>query len=58
MTHQSPALVAGDTLCHLADAATRFGRKLKFDFKTEKFIEDETANQRLKARATRKPWHV
>ena len=52
------AAVAGDTLCHLADAATRFGRKLKFDFKTEKFIEDETANQRLKARATRKPWHV
>lgn len=52
------AAVAGDTLCHLADTATRLGRKLKFDFRTEKFIDDDTANQRLKARATRKPWHL
>jgi hypothetical protein len=52
------AAVASDTLCHLADAATRFGRKLKFDFKTEKFTGDEAVNQRLKARAMRKPWHL
>jgi len=52
------AAAASDTLCHLADAATRLGRKLKFDFKTEKFVDDETANQRLKARPMRKPWHL
>jgi predicted dehydrogenase len=52
------AAVAVDSLCHVADAATRLGRKLKFDFKTERFLEDDTANQRLKARAMRKPWHL
>jgi predicted dehydrogenase len=52
------AAVASDTLCHLADCATRFERKLKFDFKTERFIGDDTANQRLKARPMRKPWHL
>ena len=52
------AAVAVDTLCHVADAATRLGRKLKFDFKTERFLNDKTANQRLKARAMRKPWHL
>ena len=52
------AAVAVDTLCHLADATTRLGRKVKFDFKTERFVNDETANQRLKARPMRKPWHL
>jgi len=52
------AAVAADTLCHLADAATRLGRKLRFDFKSERFVDDETANQRLKARPMRKPWHL
>jgi predicted dehydrogenase len=52
------AAVAGDALCHLADAATRFGRKLRFEFKTERFIDDEAANRRLQARAMRKPWHL
>ena len=52
------AAVAADTLCHLADAATRLERKLTFDFRTEKFLHDECANQRLKARPMRKPWHL
>jgi predicted dehydrogenase len=52
------AAVAADTLCHLADAATRLGRKLRFDFKTERFVNDAAANQRLKARPMRKPWHL
>jgi predicted dehydrogenase len=52
------AAVAADTFCHLANAATRLGRKLKFDFKTERFVHDETANLQLKARPMRKPWQL
>jgi predicted dehydrogenase len=52
------AAVAADTLCHVADAATRLGRRLKFDFKTERFLGDDAANQRLKLRAMRKPWRL
>ena len=52
------AAVAVDTLCHLADAATRLERKLTFDFRTERYVQDEAANQRLKVRPMSKPWHV
>jgi len=52
------AAIASDALCHVADAATRLGRRLTFDFATERFLNDETANQRLKARPMRKPWHL
>ncbi|MCX6926712.1 MAG: Gfo/Idh/MocA family oxidoreductase [Verrucomicrobia bacterium] len=52
------AAVAADTFCHLADTATRLGRKLRFDFRTEQFLDDKTANQRLKARPMRQPWRV
>ncbi|HEV2391140.1 MAG TPA: Gfo/Idh/MocA family oxidoreductase [Verrucomicrobiae bacterium] len=52
------AAVAVDTLCHLADAAMRLERRLTFDLKAERFIHDEAANQRLKARPMRKPWHL
>jgi hypothetical protein len=44
-----------DTLCDVADAAMRLGRKLKFNLKAEKFLNDDTANQRLKARPMRSP---
>lgn len=52
------AAVAADTLCHLADCAMRLGRTLKFDFATEQFVNDESANQRLKPRPMRSPWHL
>ena len=52
------AAVAGDTLCHVADAAIRLGRRLTFDFKREGFIHDDVANQRLRARPMRPPWHL
>jgi len=52
------AAVAADILCHLAEAATRLERKLTFDFRTEKYLHDESANQRLKARPMRKPWRL
>jgi hypothetical protein len=47
-----------DVLCHMGDIAIRLGRKLSFDLKHERFIEDEAANQRLKCRPMRKPWHL
>jgi hypothetical protein len=50
--------VADDALCHIADSAIRLNRKLTFDFKTERFSNDDAANQRLKARSMRKPWHL
>lgn len=52
------AAVTGDAMCHIADIAMRLGRKLKFDFKTERFVNDDAANLRLKARSMRKPWHL
>ena len=52
------AAVADDALCHIADAAIRLNRKLTFDFRTERFVSDDAANQRLKARPMRKPWHL
>lgn len=52
------AALAVDTLCHLAEAATRLERKLTFDFQAECFVDDAAANQRLKARSMRKPWHL
>ena len=52
------AAVKGDALCHIADIAIRIGRKLTFDMKQERFIGDEAANQRLKARPMRKPWKL
>ncbi len=52
------AAVLGDTLCDLGDAAMRLGRKLKFNLKSERFIGDETANARLRARPMRKPWSL
>ena len=52
------AAVAGDTLCHIADIAMRLGRKLTFNFKNERFVNDDAANLWLKARPMRKPWHI
>ncbi len=49
--------VRSDTLCHLADIATRLGRKLRWDPDKEEFIDDPAANARLK-RSMRAPWHL
>ena len=50
--------VAGDALCHIADIAIRLDRKLTFDFKAERFVNDDVANLRLKAMPMRQPWHL
>ncbi len=52
------AAVKGDALCHIGDIAIRLGRKVTFDLKKEHFIHDDSANQRLKARPMRQPWHL
>lgn len=52
------ASVKGNALCHIADIAIRLGRKVTFDFKQERFVGDDAANQQLKAREMRKPWHL
>ena len=48
--------VQADLLCHLSDLATRLPRKLTFDFQTERFLDDDEANQRLQLRQMRQPW--
>jgi len=50
--------VKGDALCHIGDIAIRLGRKVTFDFKKERFIDDAAADHRLKAHPMRKPWHL
>jgi len=52
------ASMVGETMCHVSDIAIRLGRKLTFDFKRERFIGDDAANQRLKLRPMRKPWQI
>ena len=52
------AAVKSDILCHTADIAMRLGRKLTFHFDQERFVHDDEANHRLKARPMRAPWHL
>ncbi|MHC4629423.1 MAG: Gfo/Idh/MocA family protein [Planctomycetota bacterium] len=51
------AAVRVDTVCHLSDIATRLERRLIWDPKRERFVNNETAN-RLLVRAMRSPWHL
>jgi predicted dehydrogenase len=50
--------VRGDALCHLSDIAIRLNRKVTWDLARERFIGDEEANLRLRARNLRPPWHL
>jgi predicted dehydrogenase len=50
--------VRTDLLCHIGDIAARRGKKLAFDFKKERFVDDAEADRRLMLRDMRKPWHV
>jgi hypothetical protein len=43
------------SLCHLGNIATRLGRSLTFDPKTEQFVDDKEANL-LVARQYREHW--
>lgn len=48
---------AATTATLIADIATRLGRKLTWDWKSERFVNDEQANRMLK-RAMRSPWRL
>lgn len=45
------------TVCHLANIAIRLGRKLKWDPKAERFVQDNQANAML-SRPMRAPWKL
>lgn len=48
--------VASDSLCHISEIAIRLNRKVTWDPKKERFVEDEEANLRMRARKMREPW--
>jgi predicted dehydrogenase len=48
--------VWSDTLCHLGEAAIRLNRKVVWDTAKERFVNDDEANLRLRARPMRNPW--
>jgi len=43
--------------CHAAAIAWQLGRKVRFDWKTETFVDDDEAN-RMRTRVKRAPWRV
>ncbi len=45
------------TTCHITNICLRLGRKLRWDPKAERFIDDPEADRML-ARATRSPWRL
>lgn len=51
------AVHAATTATLIADIATRLGRKLTWDWPSERFLNDDAANRML-SRALRHPWHV
>jgi predicted dehydrogenase len=47
--------VQADIICQISDIAIRLEQKLKWDPKTERFVNNDTANRRL-SRSMRTPW--
>jgi predicted dehydrogenase len=47
-----------DVLCHLANIATRTGRRLTWDPREERFVGDDGANRLLAGREMRAPWRL
>jgi predicted dehydrogenase len=47
--------VAGDAMCQLSEIAIRLEKKLKWDWKRERFIDDPAADRML-SRPMRSPW--
>lgn len=50
--------VQADIMCHVSDIATRLGRKLIWDARKERFVDDSEANRRLALRPMREPWMI
>jgi predicted dehydrogenase len=49
--------VRSETLCQISDIAIRIGRKLTWDPKAERFVDDDEANRML-SRTMRSPWRL
>jgi predicted dehydrogenase len=47
-----------DVLCHLANIGTRTGRRLTWDPREERFVDDDGANRLLACREMRAPWKL
>ena len=47
--------VQADIICHISDIAIRLEEKIKWDPKTERFVNNDAANRRL-SRPMRSPW--
>ena len=47
--------VQADIICHVSDIAIRLEQKVKWDPKTERFVNNDAANRRL-SRPMRSPW--
>jgi len=47
--------VQADIICHISDIAIRLEQKIKWDPKTERFVNNDAANRRL-SRPMRSPW--
>jgi predicted dehydrogenase len=47
-----------DVLCHLANIATRTGRRLTWDPREERFVDDDAATRLLACRDMRAPWKL
>ena len=45
------------TTCNLVEISARLGRKVKWDARKDRFVEDYEANRML-GRATRSPWRI
>jgi hypothetical protein len=50
--------VRSDTLCQLALIAVKQGRKLRWDPKAERFVDDDSAAKMLQPRSFRGPWRL
>jgi hypothetical protein len=50
--------VRSDTLCQLALIAVKQRRKLQWDPKAERFLDDDAAAAMLRPRAFRGPWRL
>ncbi len=50
--------VRSDSLCHISEIAIRLNRKVVWDPKKERFVDDEEANLRLRAHKMRPPWRL
>ena len=58
LTSSNPELAQrAHTICHCANLCLRLGRKLRWDPKSERFVDDAEANRMLN-RVMRAPWRV